>query len=270
MDLKKSRLVFLGCFAVVAGGCSWGGNSRSVQDLDIYENPTDTRVLQLNHHHKSGRSATQLEILHVNVDDKLFVSSAVGEQGNGEARIRNTRLPDKPEYQMIGVGEVAASYDIRRSSLRHVFKLDANGRMQIDFSPELSLIQLDSEYRSAHKALDIDFDKLGAGASFNFRWVMFSRLSLNASSARTFYDGSTDSASHMVYLRFYPTKNLYLDIGRQTNYFDFGDDTKVSFEQRVREGGICESSCNYVYDGTKNSNLVVQNIGYRFAVGYDF
>jgi hypothetical protein len=270
MDLNKSKLVLLCGFTLVAGGCSWGGNYDSVQDLDIYENPTDSYSIQVNRHHKSGRSATQFEVQQVRVEDQVDVGVAIRDDGMGEARIRNTDLPDKPEYQMIGVGEVTADFNVRQFSLRHIFKVDANGHFQVDIAPELSLIQLDSEYRSAHKELHIDMDKVGAGLNFTLRWNIIDRLSLNFTGNRAFYDGSTDSSSHMIYFRLYPTKHFYLDLGKHANYFDFGDDMDVAYERRVLPAIPCSSDCTYVYNGTENSNLVVESIGYRLGVGFDF
>jgi hypothetical protein len=270
MDLNKSKLVLVCGFALATGGCIWGGGQNSVQDLDAYENPTDSYSVQVNHHHKSGRSATQFEVQQVRVEDQEYVGSAIREDGMGEERIRNTDLPDKPEYQLVGVGTVATDYDVRQFSLRHIFKVDANGRFQVDVAPELSLVQLDSEYQSAHKELHIDMDRAGAGLNFSLHWSIMDRLSLNFTGSRTFYDGSTDSSSHMIYFRLYPTKHFYLDLGKHANYFDFGNDTRLSYERRVLEDGICEPDCRYVYDGTKNSNLVVESIGYRLGIGFDF
>ena len=255
---------------LLCSGCGLFGKSESVKDIYIDDYSVNTTTLEFNYHHDSGKRITQLELQQSKVSDELTVRAATSNNGQNEERLRNTREQDIPENQFIGVGKVTANYELQRVALRHIFKVDNNGRFQIDLAPELALSQLDSKYSSGQRHMSLDLNKLGGGVFFNSRWIFNDALSLNFSSDHTFYEGSSSSAAFTLFLRVYPTNRFYIDFGKYVGGYDFGDDTKISYEGRVEEKIPCLNNCVYIYDGTSNSDLEFNTSGYRMAIGIDF
>lgn len=268
MKVCRFGYVLNGCSLVLLlAGCT---NSKSVKDIKIDDDSAGSGVLQLNYHHSSGRNITQLEYQKAGFSGGLNIQAATDTNGKNEERLRNTNEPDLPQHQFIGVGPVKADYDLQQVSLRHIFRLDANGRFQIDLAPELALLQLESKYSVNQQHLSLDMDRLGAGLTFTTRWQFLDYLSLNFSGNHTIYEGDTRGMTHSLFVRFQPEKRFYIDFGRYDSSYDFGSDTRISYEQRVSGQFPCSNNCVYVYDGTENSDLEVDTRGFRLGLGVNF
>jgi len=99
---------------------------------------------------------------------------------------------------------------------------------------------------------------------------VYKMLSLNVAENWMHYSGDTTQSTFSLYLRVQPSEKFHIDIGHYRSYLDFGTDSQISYEQRVASSTPCHTPCNYIYDGTQNSDLEMETAGFRIGLGWYF
>jgi len=248
-------------------GCS--SPQKSVQRLDITDSHADSFYVQVNHKHAGGNT-TQVELGQTEAQVDIRLSGATKATGEGEKRLRNVNQDDPDRNQIIGPATVNSQHTIQQLSVRSIFHVDDKGRFQFDVAPQLSLLHLDSSYRTPTQSLQTDFDKVGGGILLNMKVPLYKMFSFNLAGSWLFYSGDTDQTALLTYVRIQPNANFYIDLGAHHSYLDLGTDSGMSYEQKVKVGEFCAPNCAYGYDGTSNSDTEIATSGYRLGVGWNF
>lgn len=265
---RMASLTFLSLTLLVSA-CGPAKPQKSVQRLSFTDSSANSYYLQANYNHAGGY-ITQVEIEQRGAQADIYLSGAPDASGQGERRLRYLDQPDPDRNQLVGPANVDTQYTLQQVSVRSVFHVDDQGHFQFEVSPQLSMIRMDGSYRTATQAFNTELDKFGGGIVLNMKVPVYKTLSLNLTENWLQYSGDTSQSTLSFYLRVQPSEKLHIDIGQYRSHLDFGTDSQLSYEQRVPSSKPCPTLCNYIYDGTQNSDFEMETSGYRIGLGWYF
>jgi len=269
--MSFTRITSLALLSLIPllSACGTTKPQKSVQRLQITDGSANSYYLQANYNHAGGL-ITQVEIEQRDAREEIYLSGAQDASGQGENRLRHLDQPNPDSNQLVGPANVDSQHTLQQVSVRSVFHIDDQGRFQFDVSPQFSMLRLESRYRTATQAFNVDLDKFGGGIVLNMKVPVYKMLSLNVAENWMHYSGDTTQSTFSLYLRVQPSEKFHIDIGHYRSYLDFGTDSQISYEQRVASSTPCHTPCSYIYDGTQNSDLEMETAGFRIGLGWYF
>ena len=257
-------LLFLSTLLI---GCGGSSNIKSTKPIDLHDSNADAVFLQAKTTLSSGRKV-RVELEQHQVKDTIFVNGGHGDSGRYEYRLHDGN-PDSPST-LVGPATANTSQKITQISAHTYFSMVDTRRFKMEWAPHVSYLFLDSSYRIPGKKLQLDMDKPGIGAQLQLGFIILPQLSINLAGKATFFTSDTSNISHNLFVRYQPTPQLNIDIGKYVGTLDVNEDSGVIYEQRVATDTSCRQDCVYEYNGKKPSKLEIDNSGFRVGLGWSF
>ncbi|MEN0038295.1 MAG: hypothetical protein AAGC78_14560 [Cellvibrio sp.] len=264
--MQQSLLVTSLLLSALLVGCGGSSNIKSTMPIDLHDSNADAVFLQAKTTLASGRKI-HLEVEQHKVNDTVFLSSG-GEDGRYQYRLHD----GNPNGSAVLVGPAIAdtSQKITQISAHANYSLVDTRRFKMGWAPHVSYLFLDSAYRTPGKAVKVDMDKPGLGAQLNLGFIILPQLSLNLAGKFTHFTSDTTNFTHNVFVRYQPTPQLNIDIGKYVGTLDVNEDSGVIYEQRAANDPNCFPNCVYEFNGKKPSRLEIDNSGFRVGLGWSF
>lgn len=267
--ISRTLAVFILLAAALLIGCGGSANVKSTMPVYLSNGHTNAVFVQAKTTTESGRKL-HMEMEQYEVDDSIFLGGAFNANGSGENRLRNGNADLNSATTLVGPAHADTSQKITQISAHANFTLVDTRHFQLGWAPHLSYLILDSNYRIPGKSLQIDMEKPGVGAQMNLGFLLTPKWSLNVAGKVTHFTSNTTNITHNVFIRFQPTTQLNVDLGRYVGTLDVDTDTGLRYEQRVKTNPGCSENCTYEYNGTSNSRLEIDSAGYRVGLGWHF